>query len=121
MGAKILVVDDERTIVKLITAKLSLEGYEVITAADGQEGLSMARAEKPDLIVLDVMMPKMDGYRVAKMLKLDDLHKDIPIIFLTAKVQDQDMEMGRQTGAEAYLTKPIDPESLISKVRELLS
>ncbi|MDP3921660.1 MAG: response regulator [Candidatus Omnitrophota bacterium] len=120
MPKKILIVDDEPTILKLIASRLQAHGYETITASDGQEGLSRARADKPDLIILDVMMPKMDGYRVAKMLKLDDLYKGIPIIFLTAKVQEQDRETGRLTGAEAYLTKPCDPELLISKVTELI-
>ncbi|MDP3921659.1 MAG: response regulator [Candidatus Omnitrophota bacterium] len=120
MGKKILVVDDEAPILTIMQARLKANGYEVITAMDGQEGLHKARSEKPDLIILDVMLPKMDGYRVAQILKLDDQFKQIPIMMCSAKVQDDERKAGMQVGANAYLTKPFQSEVLLNKVKELL-
>lgn len=120
MAKKILLVDDEPAIVQVIQARLKANGYEVVTAQDGQEGLNAARAEKPDLIILDVMLPKMDGFRVAQFLKLDDQYRHIPIMMLTARVQEEDKRMGEQAGADAYLTKPFTSEDLLGKIREML-
>lgn len=120
MPKRILLVDDEPAIVRVIESRLKANGYEVITADDGQEALNKARAEKPDLIILDVMLPKMDGFRVAQLLKLDDQYKHIPIIILTARVHEEDQKIGFATGAEAYLTKPFRSEVIVSKIEELL-
>ncbi len=116
---KILVVDDEDNIVTILEARLMANGYEVVTAADGQEGLNKARSEKPDLIILDIMLPKLDGYKVCRMLKFDDQYKHIPIILFSARTQDSDQEVGKQQGADAYVTKPFQPEALLNKIKEL--
>lgn len=120
MAKKILLIDDEPVLVKVLTSRFKTNGYEVVVAIDGQEGLNKARTEKPDLIVMDLMLPKLDGYRVCSLLKLDDNFKHIPIIILTARVQPQDQEKGMQAGADAYLLKPFKPEILTEKIRELL-
>ncbi len=117
---KILLVDDEKDLVDTVSFRLKASGYDVVTAYDGQEALTKTRLEKPDLIVLDLMLPKMDGYKVCRMLKFDERYKDIPIVMFTARVQDSDKKMGEEVGADAYITKPFDPQNLLSKVKELL-
>ena len=107
-------------IVTILEARLMANGYDVVTASDGQEGLNKARTEKPDLIILDIMLPKLDGYKVCRMLKFDDRYKHIPIILFSARTQDSDLETGKQQGADAYITKPFQPEVLLSKIKELL-
>lgn len=121
MSKKILIVDDEENIVEMLKLRLESAGFEVITASDGHEGLERARSERPDLILMDVMMPKMDGYQACRMLKFDDQFKDIPIIMLTARAQESDVKTGKDTGADAYITKPFDQKELIGKINELLS
>ena len=120
-GARILAVDDSPTILEMIKAILEAGGYEVITAVDGAEALETARAEKPDLILLDVMLPKLDGYRVCRLLKFDQNYKAIPIIMLTAKTEEQAMATGIRTGANQYLTKPVEPDTLLNAVAEELA
>jgi len=120
MAKKILVVDDEENIVTMVEARLTSSGYDVITAADGQEGLAKARKENPDLIILDIMLPKLDGYKVCRMLKFDDQYKHIPIILFSARTQDSDLEIGKQQGADAYVTKPFQQDVLLGKIKELL-
>lgn len=120
VSEKILIVDDEADLVETLTFRLEAAGYKAISAHDGLEGLNVARAEKPDLIILDVMMPKMDGYQVCRLLKFDQNMKNIPIIMLTARGQEQDKQTGGQVGADVYMTKPFDSKILISKVEELL-
>jgi len=117
---KILLVDDEKDLVDTVSFRLKASGYDVVTAYDGQEALTKTRLEKPDLIVLDLMLPKMDGYKVCRMLKFDERYKDIPIIMFTARVQESDKKMGEEVGANAYITKPFDPQNLLGKVKELL-
>ncbi len=116
MPARILAVDDSPTVLEMITQILESGGYSVITAVDGAEALDTARAERPDLILLDVMLPKLDGYRVCRLLKFDQNYRDIPIIMLTAKAEDQAVATGIRTGADQYLTKPVDPETLLSAI-----
>lgn len=116
---KILVCDDERHIVRLIQVNLERQGYQVSTAYDGKEGLEKAKAEKPDLMVLDVMMPYMDGFEVLKNLKRDPDMEDMPVIMLTAKAQDKDVFEGYSYGADMYLTKPFNPMELISFVKRI--
>lgn len=118
---KVLVVDDEPDVLALLTLMLKSQGYNVITAIDGQEALEKARKEAPDLILLDVMLPKMDGYKVARMLKFDENFSHIPIILLTAKIQEKDRQTGLEMGANDYMTKPFDTALLLSKVKETLS
>ena len=116
-GERILAVDDSATILQMITAILEGDGYEVVTAVDGAEALDKARSEEPALILLDVMLPKLDGYRVCRLLKFDQNYKHIPIVMLTAKAEDAAMATGIRTGADQYLTKPVEPETLLATVR----
>ena len=117
---RILVVDDEPSIAKIVKKQLEVAGYEVLVAVDGQDGLDKARQERPDMMVLDVMLPKMNGFEVCATLKQDPQYRQIPILMLTAKAQRQDYQQGLQQGAEAYLTKPFKLEELLSKVQALL-
>ncbi len=118
---KIMAVDDERHIVRLIQVNLERAGYQVVTAFDGPAALKKADSEKPDLIVLDVMMPKMDGFEVLKRLQANPETREIPIIMLTAKAQDADVFRGWSSGVSAYLTKPFNPLELITFVKRILS
>ena len=117
---KILVVEDEKDLVETIKLRLEANNYAVITAYDGQEGLKKARSEKPDLIILDLMLPEINGYKVCRMLKFDQKYKKIPIIMLTARAQDSDKQMGQEVGADAYITKPFEPQVLLAKIQELI-
>jgi two-component system alkaline phosphatase synthesis response regulator PhoP/two-component system response regulator VicR len=116
---KILAVDDERHIVRLVQVNLERAGYEVITAFDGVEALRKVHDEKPDLIVLDVMMPQMDGFETLKNLKANPATRDIPVIMLTAKAQDADVFRGWQSGVDCYLTKPFNPLELLTFVKRI--
>ena len=118
--AKILIADDERQSVRMAQEWLEAHGHEVITADDGEEGLEKAKSENPDLIILDVMMPKIDGYQVCSLLKTDAQYTHIPIILLTGKAQGIFEKIGDKVGADAYITKPFDSRTLISKVEGLL-
>lgn len=117
---RILIIEDEEGIVKLVKMYLEHHRYEVITARDGQEGLERAKTEKPDLIVLDLMLPKMDGYKVCGLLKRDTRYAKTPVILFTAKTQEKDVKLGKEVGADAYITKPFEPEILLSKIEELI-
>ena len=118
---KILAVDDERHIVRLIQVNLERAGYQVMTAFDGPEALKKVEADKPDLIVLDVMMPRMDGFEVLKRLKAKPETSEIPVIMLTAKAQDADVFRGWSSGVSAYLTKPFNPLELITFVKRIFT
>ena len=117
---KILVVEDEAELTGAIRIRLEQAGYEVLTAYDGQEGLEKARAENPDLIVLDLMLPKIDGYKVCRMLKFDEKYKKIPVVMLTARAQERDEDLGYEVGADAFITKPFKYQVLLAKIAELL-
>jgi len=118
---KILIVDDEPDVASLLNLMLKSKGYETIIAGDGQEALEKARHEKPDLIVLDIMLPRLDGYKVARMLKFDEKFSHIPIIMVTAKIQEKDKKTGLEMGADAYVTKPFDTAMLLEKINEVLA
>ncbi|NQT21871.1 MAG: response regulator [Candidatus Omnitrophica bacterium] len=117
---KILVVDDERDLVDTLSFRLKSAGYEIIAAYDGQEALEKAKKENPDLIILDLMLPKMDGYKVCGLLKADTRYNKIPIILFSAKAQAEDRKLGEEVGANAYITKPFEATVLIAKIKELL-
>lgn len=117
---KILIVDDETDLVETVVFQLQEAGYEVTSAYDGLEGLEKAQSQKPDLIILDLMLPKMDGYKVCKMLKVDNRHNKIPIILFSARAGKQDEKLGYECGANAYITKPFEASILLSKIKELL-
>jgi DNA-binding response OmpR family regulator len=117
---KILVVDDEPDAVELIKFNLKAAGYEVLTAADGDEALKKARSVSPDLIVLDLMIPEVDGLEVCKILRRDARVSEIPIIMLTAKAAEIDRVLGLELGADDYVTKPFSPRELVLRVKRLL-
>lgn len=120
MGKKILVVDDEVHIVNILKFNLKKSGYDVITAVNGEEALGIIEAEMPDLILCDVMMPKLTGFEVCQKIKSDDKYKTIPFILLTAKGQEVDKDIGLKFGADLYLTKPFSPKNIVDKVTEML-
>jgi DNA-binding response OmpR family regulator len=117
----ILVVEDEPDMLKAIQLRLESIGFRVETALDGLEGLRKAREIRPNLIILDLMLPKMDGYRVCRMLKFDDKYRDIPIIMLTAKSTEQDKALGFDVGADSYITKPFRSKDLLEDIKNLLT
>ncbi len=117
MAAKVLVVDDETKIVKLVRAYLEQAGYAVVEAGDGQTALIQARREKPDLVILDLGLPGIDGMEVARTLRREG---DVPIIMLTARVEDTDRIVGLELGADDYVTKPFNPRELMARVRAVL-
>ena len=119
--ATVLVVDDDPVILKLLEVNFEMEGFEVVRASDGAMGLERAREVLPDIVILDVMMPRMTGYEVAKALREDDLTAHIPIIFVTARAQSSDVERGIELGVDDYVTKPFDPLDLIARVNALLA
>jgi DNA-binding response OmpR family regulator len=117
---KILVVDDEIYIVHILDFSLGMEGYEVLTALDGEQAVDKARSEHPDLIVLDIMMPKLDGYETCKILKAGEDTKSIPVILLSAKGRNVDQKIGFEVGADDYITKPFSPRKLVERINTLL-
>jgi DNA-binding response OmpR family regulator len=117
MGSKILVVDDEAKIVKLVRSYLEQSGFTVVDAGDGQTALIQARREKPDLVVLDLGLPGIDGLEVARVLRREG---NMPIIMLTARIEDTDKIVGLELGADDYMTKPFNPRELVARVRAVL-
>ena len=120
MPKKILVVDDEPHIVRLVEINLMRVGYEVVCAYDGVEALEKVASERPDLITLNVMMPRMDGWEVMEHLQANPETKDIPVIFLTGQTTDADIFKGWGLGCKAYLTKPLNPRELLNQVSAAL-
>jgi two-component system alkaline phosphatase synthesis response regulator PhoP len=114
------VVDDERSIRMLCRVNLSASGMEVLEAANGDEGLELARTERPDLVLLDVMMPGRDGWTVARVLAEDQQTREIPIVFLTARADAADRRLGQQLGAVGYVVKPFDPVGIGALIEEVL-
>src|SRR5688572_5745612 len=119
-GCRILVADDERHIVRLVQVNLERYGYEVIAAFDGKEALEKVHSDQPDLIILDVMMPYMDGFEVLQNLRKDPNTRDTPVLLLTTKDSDAEIFRGWQSGAECCLSKPFNPFELLAYVRRIL-
>jgi DNA-binding response OmpR family regulator len=115
---RVLVVDDDPQVVRLLRVNLELEGYDVVSASDGNEALEAVAAEDPDLVVCDVMMPGMDGIEVVRRLRADN--QKVPVVMLSAKAMRSDMKVGLDAGADEYVTKPFDPAELIEVVDRLL-
>jgi CheY-like chemotaxis protein len=115
---RVLIVDDEADIVESIRFTLELEGIECIVAHDGEDALAKAKKEMPDLVLLDVMLPKINGYKVSRLLKFDEAFKQIPIIMLTARAQGKDRQVGAESGADEYLTKPFEMTELVALVKK---
>lgn len=118
---KILIVDDEVDLVETVRFPLEIEGFDTLVSYNGEDALNQARKEKPDLIILDLMLPKLDGYKVCRLLKFDERYKHIPILMLTAKTQEKDKILGKETGADEYITKPFEMDHLLAKVKKYLS
>ena len=121
MAAMVLIVDDDPVIQRLLRVNFEMEGYEVIVGVDGIDGLEKARTLRPDIVVLDIMMPRMSGLDVAKALKADPDTASIPVLLLSAKAQEADLRAGDDSGADDYLTKPFDPFQLLQRVEQLLA
>lgn len=121
MSRRVLTIDDQTDIRRLIRMTLEFEGFDVLEAGGGPEGLEMAWSKKPDLILLDVMMPGMSGLTVASMLRTDERLKHIPVVMLTALDRESDMEAGLATGVQAYLAKPFSPMELLDVVERLIT
>lgn len=117
---RVLVVDDERSIRLLCRVNLVASGMEVLEASNGREGLELARRERPDLVLLDVMMPELDGWAVARELAADEQTREIPIVFLTARADPADRRLGEQLGGVGYVVKPFDPVTIGEFVEEVL-
>jgi CheY-like chemotaxis protein len=118
---KILIVDDEETNIALIKAALKDLDCEFIVARDGQEGIALARSEMPDVVILDVMMPKLDGYKACGMLKSDKRFAQIPVVILSSRAGEDDIEVAREAGSDVYMVKPFDQEELSQNVKRLLN
>jgi DNA-binding response OmpR family regulator len=121
MPATILVVDDDPVILQLLQVNFEMEGFAVLTAADGEDGVARTRADRPDVVVSDVMMPKMSGLELVAALKGDPDTANIPILLLTAKAQQADIGAGIDAGADDYVTKPFEPLDLVDRVNRLLA
>ncbi len=116
---RVLLVDDEPSIVKMVSKRLEVEGFEVLVAIDGQEALKKVQAEAPDVVILDLMLPKLNGYEVCMMLKEDARYQKIPVVMFTAKAQEQDEKLGLACGADAYVRKPFKAQELLDQIRAL--
>jgi len=117
---RVLVVDDEPDLVRILQFGLQSAGYVVESASDGQEGLKKAREVKPDIILLDLMLPKLDGYKICRLLKFDERFKQIPIIILSARTQEGDQALALEMGANRFVTKPYNFSEILTHVEELL-
>jgi DNA-binding response OmpR family regulator len=119
-GPVILAADDDEDILELVTFRLERSGYTVLQARDGEEAFQLAKEKKPDLAVLDVMMPKMDGFELTRRLRAEEATSRIPIILLTARAQDADLQQGFDAGADDYIRKPFSPQELRARVQSIL-
>ncbi len=120
MQKKILIVDDEQDILEFLSYNLKKEGFDVDVARDGEEGLEKIRGFKPDLVILDIMMPKLDGVEVCRKLREDDANEGLVVVFLTARNEDYSQIAGFEVGADDYITKPIRPKVFVSRIKALL-
>jgi CheY-like chemotaxis protein len=119
--AKILIAEDERDIRDLIAFTLKFAGYDIVTANNGEEAVQLTKKELPDLVITDVRMPKMTGYEACKQIKADPATRHIPVVFLSAKGQDAEVQTGLDSGADEYLLKPFAPDQLTRKVADILA
>jgi DNA-binding response OmpR family regulator len=120
MAKKILIIEDSPTTIEMLEYRLKNSGYDVISADNGETGLAKIKTEKPDLVVLDVRMPGMDGFEVCKLSKKDPETKDIPIVFLTTAIQQKHKEKGKEVGADGYITKPFDGKEMLDQIKKFL-
>jgi DNA-binding response OmpR family regulator len=120
MKKRILIIDDNPVMMKSLQSRLQSAGYETLAALDGDQGLKMAREHFPDLILLDVLLPKIDGFTICRLLKFDQAYERIPIVLLTAKSQSKDLKIGKEIAADAYVVKPFNWPSLLALIEKLL-
>lgn len=120
MTKKVLIVDDEQDIVESLQFVLEAAGFECHCAYNGEEGLNLAREILPDLIILDVMMPKINGFKICRLLKYDSKYRNIPILMVTARSQMEDKQIGEETGVDEYITKPFELDEIVEKVKGYL-
>jgi DNA-binding response OmpR family regulator len=118
---RVLIVDDEPDLLSVLHFGLEVEGFDVLEATDGEQALEMARSHQPDMIVLDLMLPRMDGYKVCRALKFDERYKRIPIFILSARSGETDRRLALDLGADDYVTKPYDMRDLVMKIRQRLN
>ena len=118
---RILLIDDNRTVFRLLDAIVRIKGYQLLYAENGQQGIVMARQEKPDLILLDVMMPDIDGFKVCQYLKDNEDTRAIPVLFLTARGAEGDLEAGRRAGADGFMTKPFQTVEVLNQIKRMLA
>lgn len=118
---KILIIEDDQALVKSLSRRLEAAGYEVDSVSDGFAALEKIHNEKPNLVILDLMLPEVDGYKVCRMLKFDEAYKDTPVIMLTGRTQEEDRNKGLRMGADAYIIKPFENRELLRKIEELLA
>lgn len=121
MPPSVLIVDDDPVIQLLLRVNFEMDGFDVETADDGEQGLEMARQNLPDLVLLDVVMPKLDGFQVLAAFRADERTRELPVVLLSAKSRDSDRQAGLDAGANAYITKPFDPSKLLAEVKGLVS
>jgi two-component system alkaline phosphatase synthesis response regulator PhoP len=121
MAYKILVADDEPPIVRLMEFILGRHGHQMLSAVNGEQALAMVREHDPDIVLLDIMMPRIDGYEVARTLRADPKYARLPIIMLSAKAQDEDIQKGIEVGVDEYITKPFSPEHVVHVVNDHMS
>lgn len=121
MKKRVLLIEDDPSSVRLVSYTLEQEGYEVLTATNGLEGLKKVREEAPDLLVLDVMLPGLDGFEVCRRLRADEQTAGLPVLMLSAKAQETDKTTGLKMGADDYLAKPADPSEIVARVANLLA
>jgi len=115
---KILVADDSPFVLEIVETVLKSEGFEVITASDGIEAWDKIQKERPDIVIVDIIMPGLNGYQICEKIKHDEELKSLPVLVLTTKAQDKDIELAQASGADLYMTKPFDPDELAAKVRK---
>jgi len=120
MAKRILVVDDDPVIVRTLEGNLKANGYEVMVAQEATDGLEKAFKQSPELIILDVMMPIINGFNFCRLLKSQEKHRGIPVIMLTSRVEEEDRKIGLEVGADAYLAKPFKTDELLARIKELL-
>lgn len=121
MSKKILVVDDEPALARILEVNLTRAGYEVVTAGDGRDALTTVERENPDLVLMDVMMPFMDGFEALRLLKEDPKTADLPVVMLTARAHRTDLQEGLERGADMYVTKPVNPQELLGLIERLFA
>jgi DNA-binding response OmpR family regulator len=118
---RILLIDDHQTVFRLLEAIVRIKDYTLLYAESGQQGIVMARQEKPDMVILDVMMPDLDGFKVCQYLKENDETKDIPVMFLTARGAEDDLITGRKVGGDGFMTKPFQTIDVLKQIEQMLS